>query len=112
VRFGRDRDGAGPVVYLIHFETPFRHARHYTGWTAGDLDARLAQHRAGAGARLMAVITQAGIDRTLARCVGTAAARVREGTASRRARTAVGYLAAMRWSAASMTVERSLRSRS
>src|SRR5947209_17177999 len=53
------------VVYLVHFR-PFRHARHYTGWTA-DLDARLAEHEAGRGARLLQVITQAGIGWTLAR---------------------------------------------
>ena len=27
----------GGVVYLVHFTEPYRHARHYTGWTA-DLD--------------------------------------------------------------------------
>jgi hypothetical protein len=26
------------VVYLVHFTQPYRHARHYTGWTA-DLDS-------------------------------------------------------------------------
>ena len=26
------------VVYLVHFTEPYRHARHYTGWTA-DLDS-------------------------------------------------------------------------
>ena len=40
----------GAVIYLLHFETPYRHARHYTGWTAGDLDARLKQHERGTGA--------------------------------------------------------------
>ena len=42
----------GAVIYLLHFETPYRHARHYTGWTAGDLDARLKQHERGTGALL------------------------------------------------------------
>lgn len=57
----------GPTVYLIHFDRPYRHAHHYTGWTAGALDARLKQHEHGAGARLMAVIAEAGIGWTLAR---------------------------------------------
>jgi len=57
---------SGAVVYLVHFSEPYRHARHYTGWTT-DLESRLAEHRAGRGARLLAVITQAGIDWTLAR---------------------------------------------
>jgi predicted GIY-YIG superfamily endonuclease len=53
-------------VYLIHFERPFGHARHYTGSTT-DLEERLRAHREGSGARLMAVIAQAGIGWTLAR---------------------------------------------
>lgn len=48
------------VCYLIHFERPYRHARHYLGWTV-DLEARLAKHRAGNGARLLRVATAAGI---------------------------------------------------
>ncbi|HTP19013.1 MAG TPA: hypothetical protein VMJ65_05375 [Solirubrobacteraceae bacterium] len=54
------------VVYLVHFTQPYRHARHHTGWTA-DLESRLAEHQAGRGARLLQVITQAGIGWTLAR---------------------------------------------
>ena len=54
------------VVYLVHFTQPYRHARHYPGWTAG-LGSRLAEHQAGRGARLLQVITQAGIGWTLAR---------------------------------------------
>jgi predicted GIY-YIG superfamily endonuclease len=59
--------GGGPgTVYLIHLDTPYRHARHYTGWTT-DLDARLEAHRDGRGARLMEVIKAAGISWRLAR---------------------------------------------
>jgi len=54
------------VGYLVHFTEPYRHARHYTGWTA-DLESRLAEHQAGRGARLPQVITEAGIGWTLAR---------------------------------------------
>ena len=54
------------TVYLLHFETPYKHARHYLGSTY-DLDVRLARHQAGTGARLMEVITQAGISWYLAR---------------------------------------------
>jgi predicted GIY-YIG superfamily endonuclease len=54
------------VIYLLHFNQPYRHARHYTGWAA-DLDARLAEHAAGRGARLLAVVKDAGITWTLAR---------------------------------------------
>jgi hypothetical protein len=38
------------TVYLLHFSAPYRHARHYTGWT-DDLPARLTAHAAGRGAR-------------------------------------------------------------
>ncbi|MBV9709088.1 MAG: endonuclease [Chloroflexi bacterium] len=54
-------------VYLLHFERRYKHAGHYLGYTH-DLATRLAQHRAGNGARLMEVITQAGIAWTVA-CV-------------------------------------------
>lgn len=54
------------TVYLIHFERPYEHARHYLGHTE-DLAARLQAHRSGNGARLMEVVTQAGIDWTLVR---------------------------------------------
>jgi predicted GIY-YIG superfamily endonuclease len=47
-------------MYLIHFKTRYRHAGHYLGFCE-DLDKRIAQHRAGNGARLMAVIAGAGI---------------------------------------------------
>lgn len=59
--------GADPgTVYLIHFDRPYKHARHYLGW-ASDLDARLADHAAGHGARLLAVVRTAGIGWRLAR---------------------------------------------
>jgi predicted GIY-YIG superfamily endonuclease len=51
------------LVYLIHFDQPYYHARHYLG-TTYDLENRLRQHMAGrraGGARLMEVIIQAGI---------------------------------------------------
>ena len=54
------------IVYLIHFYSPYAHARHYLGSTA-DLDARLAEHQRGAGARLLEVIADAGINWTLVR---------------------------------------------
>jgi len=57
--------GATGTLYVIHFSRPYRHARHYVGWTE-DLDTRLARHRSGNGARLIAVIAQAGIGWQLA----------------------------------------------
>jgi predicted GIY-YIG superfamily endonuclease len=54
------------TVYLLHFDRKLHHAGHYLG-SADDLDRRLAQHRAGRGARLIEVITEAGIGFRLAR---------------------------------------------
>ena len=59
------RDAQG-TVYLLHFSEPYKHARHYTGWTE-DLPARMEAHGNGRGARLMEVIKAAGIGFTLAR---------------------------------------------
>jgi hypothetical protein len=53
-------------VYLAHFSTNLHHARHHLGF-ATDLVQRLAQHRAGNGARLMEVIKDAGIEWKLVR---------------------------------------------
>jgi predicted GIY-YIG superfamily endonuclease len=75
------------IVYLLHFDRPYGHAGHYTGWTT-DLTARLTQHANGHGARLLAVVRSAGIGWELARTwTGTRAverALKRQGGASRR----------------------------
>lgn len=54
------------TVYLLHFDRPFRHARHYIGW-AKDLDHRIGEHERGQGARLVAAAKRAGIGFTVAR---------------------------------------------
>jgi predicted GIY-YIG superfamily endonuclease len=54
------------TVYLLHFERPYKHARHYLGF-AEDLERRLELHRAGRGARLMEVVVAAGIGFELVR---------------------------------------------
>ena len=52
------------MLYLIHFDRPFGHARHYLGWTL-DSDVSLAKrirtHRAGRGSKLMRSVTKSGI---------------------------------------------------
>jgi predicted GIY-YIG superfamily endonuclease len=57
---GRRSQPQAGTVYLIHFETRLHHAGHYLGY-CDDLGRRLAQHRGGNGARLMEVISSAGI---------------------------------------------------
>jgi predicted GIY-YIG superfamily endonuclease len=61
--------GSAPrgTIYLLHFSEPYKHARHYLGWTSGPLEHRLAGHAAGRGARLLAVVRSANITWSLAR---------------------------------------------
>ncbi len=54
------------TVYLLHFDQPYHHARHYIGF-ATDLERRLIQHQSGSGARLVEVVVNAGRSFTLAR---------------------------------------------
>jgi predicted GIY-YIG superfamily endonuclease len=75
------------LVYLLHFDRPYRHARHYTGFTH-DLDARIVEHITGDGARLLQVIQTHGIGWQVARTWPgtrvTERALKRQGGASRR----------------------------
>lgn len=56
------------TVYLLHFERPIAHARHYLGSTSR-LEQRLAEHRAGMSkaGRLPQVFAEHGIGFVLAR---------------------------------------------
>lgn len=50
--------------YLLHFRQPIspaHTAQHYLGW-AEDIERRIAEHRAGRGARLTQVAKERGID--------------------------------------------------
>lgn len=58
--------GVDGTVYLLHFDAPFGHARHYTGW-AYRLAGRLLNHANGRGARLTQVVAAAGIGWSLAK---------------------------------------------
>lgn len=63
-----DRDGAAGTVYVLHFDPPYRHAAHYVGWTAGDVEARVATHLRGAGSPLVRAAVAAGVRVQLAGC--------------------------------------------
>lgn len=54
------------TVYLLHFDRRYAHAGHYIGSTS-NLERRIHQHRKGRGARLLEVVSQAGIDFTVSR---------------------------------------------
>jgi hypothetical protein len=58
---------AAGTVYLLHFSCPYRHARHYLGFSAGDVRIRVVLHQAGQGARLLAVVRAEGIGLELVR---------------------------------------------
>jgi predicted GIY-YIG superfamily endonuclease len=67
------------VVYLLHFDRPYQHARHYLG-SCTDLTRRLAQHGKGRGARLLEVVQAVGIGWQLARTWGGGTHRERQRT--------------------------------
>lgn len=54
------------MIYLLHFDKPVKHARHYLG-SADDVDERVERHRRGNGARLTQVATAQGIEMELVR---------------------------------------------
>jgi hypothetical protein len=56
----RDRRRAG-FVYLLHFDVPYWHAKHYSGFTAAPNGARWESHLIGTGARLLRVLAALGI---------------------------------------------------
>lgn len=59
------------TVYLLHFDQPIsadHTAQHYIGYAVDrNLNARLAHHKAGTGARICAVALSRGIDWQVAR---------------------------------------------
>ena len=56
----QERPLSGSKVYLIHLDTPLKHARHYLGCSE-DLPERVKKHRTGQGAALMRAISKQGI---------------------------------------------------
>ncbi len=56
----QERPLSGSKVYLIHLDTPLKHARHYLGYSE-NLPKRLQQHRTGRGAAFMKAISKEGI---------------------------------------------------
>ena len=53
------------MIYLVHFERPLKHAKHYVGFTDVTLRERFARHRSLArvrrGSALMRAVMEAGI---------------------------------------------------
>lgn len=56
------------TVYLLHFSPPYKHARHYLGFTSyRDVSIRLQRHQSGQGATLTRVAVEAGVELVLVR---------------------------------------------
>lgn len=52
------------MVYLVCFDRPLSHARHYLGYCNDkeeSLEQRIERHRRGDGAKILRAVTQAGI---------------------------------------------------
>lgn len=51
------------LLYGIHLDTPYHHARHYRGWSRSRayLIRRIAHHANGRGSRFLNAVTRAGI---------------------------------------------------
>lgn len=53
------------MIYLVHFERPYKHARHYLGYTGLPLRERFRRHISNAkqrrGSALMRAVINAGI---------------------------------------------------
>jgi hypothetical protein len=60
------RENVRGTVYLLHFSHRYLGALHYIGWTEGPLHVRMRAHKMGQGSRLMAAVTNAGLDFTVA----------------------------------------------
>ena len=55
-------------IYLLHFDEPFGHARHYLGFAPeGKVEERLAKHGTSKGANLLKHVKRAGISWVLAK---------------------------------------------
>lgn len=58
------------IIYLLHFNEPYKHARHYLGWTMDQehFEIRLRDHRNGKSkVALMRAVAKAGISFQVAR---------------------------------------------
>lgn len=50
------------IVYLIHFEVPYHHAKHYLGFCEdNNLASRMERHKSGNGSKLIRAVEKANI---------------------------------------------------
>ena len=55
------------AVYVLHFDPPFKHARHYIGYTPRTAEERLRDHLTGRGSPLVLAAHRAGCTVTIAK---------------------------------------------
>lgn len=56
------------MIYILHFDRPYQHARHYIGFTeSDDVMDRVREHGTVNGSRLLQVVKAAGIGWTVSR---------------------------------------------
>lgn len=55
------------ALYLLHFEPGYEHAKHYLGYTPGDIDARVLRHLNGQASPLVKAAVEAGCEVRVAR---------------------------------------------
>jgi len=60
------RHNAPGTIYVLHLDPAYKHARHYIGWTQGEVTDRLDAHLQGRGSPLIRAAVAAGIDVQLA----------------------------------------------
>ncbi len=48
------------TIYLLHFDVPVHHARHYIGWTSNGVGDRVQRHLNGRGNPLVAAANKLG----------------------------------------------------
>lgn len=58
----RKTPGQMGTIYVLHIDPPFKHARHYVGWTPRDVEQRLEDHLRGSGSPLIRAAVQQGHD--------------------------------------------------
>jgi predicted GIY-YIG superfamily endonuclease len=55
------------MIYLLHFDTPFHHAKHYLGFAENSVEKRVERHQQGQGAALTKAAVAAGVKLELVR---------------------------------------------
>jgi predicted GIY-YIG superfamily endonuclease len=61
------RENVVGTCYLLHFDGPYLHAKHYLGWSENGVQDRIALHLAGNGSPLVRAAVRAGANIQLSR---------------------------------------------